>query len=251
MSDCKSVKIPIDINTKLKSTSEESNTLNGISYQEIIGCLLYISHITRPDISFVINLLSQYNQKPEMAHWILLKRVMRYLKGTEDNRLSYKQNAEETMTPGFCDTDWAGSEDHRRSCTGYIFLFQGGAISWSSKRQPTVVLSTTEAEYMSLSSCVQESMWLKQLQETFWPLLKNEAMIIYSDNQSSIKLSKSDGYHSRTKHIDVRHHYVRDKTVEGAIDVQYIQTDLMVADALTKATSHAKLAYCASTIGLI
>lgn len=251
MSDCKSVKIPMDVNTKLKSISEETDTLKGIPYQEIIGCLLYISQITRPDISFVINLLSKYNQKPEMSHWLALKRVMRYLKGTEEYRLSYKQNSEENMTHGYCDADWASSEDDRRSCTGYIFLFQGGAISWNSKRQPTVALSTTEAEYMSLSSCVQEAMWLKQLQETFWPLLKNEAMIVYSDNQSSIKLSESDGYHSRTKHIDVRHHYVRDKVVEGAIDVQYIQTDLMTADALTKATPHAKLAYCTSKMGLI
>ena len=251
MSDCKSVKTPIDSSTKFKEIFEKSDILNGIPYQEIIGCLLYISQITRPDISFVINMLSKYNNKPEMSHWLALKRVMRYLKGTDDYRLSYKQNLKENMTHGFCDADWASSEDDRRSCTGYIFLFQGGAISWNSKRQPTVALSTTEAEYMSLSSCVQEAMWLKQLQEVFWPLLKNEAMIIYSDNQSSIKLSGSDAYHPRTKHIDVRHHFVRDKIVQGIIHVLYIQTDVMVADALTKATPLTKLAYCASRMGLI
>lgn len=251
MSDCKSVKIPMDPNTKCKETSEESNILKGFPYQEIIGCLLYISQITRPDISFVINMLSKYNSKPEMSHWIALKRVMRYLKGTEELRLCYKQNSKENMTHGFCDADWASSEEDRRSCTGYTFLFQGGAISWNSKRQPTVALSTTEAEYMSLSSCVQEAMWLKQLQETFWPVLKNEPMIIYSDNQSSIKLSGSDAYHSRTKHIDVRHHFVRNKVTEGAIDVQYIQTDVMVADALTKATPYPKLEYCSTKMGLI
>lgn len=185
-----------------------------------------------------------------MRHWVALKRVMRYLKGHQDYRLSYTQNMEETMTHGYCDADWASLEDDRRSCTGYTFLFQVGTISWNSKRQPTVALSTTEAEYMSLSSCVQEALWLKQFQETFWPHLKNEAMIIYSDNQSSIKPSGTDGYHSWTQHIDVKHHFVRYKVLGGAFDVCYLQTDVMVADALTKATSHSKLAYCSSKMGL-
>lgn len=240
MSDCKSVKTPIDVNTKFKEKSEESCVLNQIPYQEIIGCLLYISQITRPDICFVINMLSKHNNKPEMSHWRALKRVMRY-----------KQNLEKNMTCGFCDADWASSEDDWRSYSGYTLLFQGGTISWSSKRQPTVLLSTTEAEYMSLSSCVQEAMWLKQLQESFCSLLKSEPMIIYSDNQSCIKLSGSDGFHPRTKHIDVRHHFIRDKVIGWAIDVKYIQTDMMVADALTKATSYSKLAYCASKMRLI
>ncbi|XP_041975764.1 secreted RxLR effector protein 161-like [Aricia agestis] len=196
-------------------------------------------------------MLSKYNNKPETSHWLALKRVMRYLKGTEDCKMTFKQDLDENMTHGFCDADWASSEDDRRSCTGYSFMFQGGTISWNSKRQPTVALSTTEAEYMSLSSCVQEAMWLKQLQECFWPELKHQAMIIYSDNQSSIKLSGTDGYHSRTKHIDVRHHFVRDKVMEGHIDVQYVQTDMMVADALTKATPYRKLRYCASKMGLM
>lgn len=252
MSDCKTVKTPMDVNTKFneKENFVEGTILTNVPYQEIIGCLLYISQVTRPDISFVINMLSKYNSKPEMQHWLALKRVMRYLKGTQDYRLSYKQMPEETQIHGYCDADWASSSDDRRSCTGYTFLFQGGTISWNSRRQPTVALSTTEAEYMSLSSCVQEALWLKQLQESFWPHLKNEAMIIYSDNQSSIKLSGSDGYHSRTKHIDVRHHFVRDKVHGGVIEVRYIQTDVMVADALTKATTHSKLAYCSSKMGL-
>lgn len=250
MSDCKTVNTPIDMNTKVQSKSEENKILNDIPYQEIIGCLLYVSHITRPDICYVINMLSKYNNNPDMRHWTALKRVMRYLKGTLDYKLSYKKNLEETMTHGYCDADWASAEDDRRSCTGYTFLFQGGTISWNSRRQPTVALSTTEAEYMSLSACVQEAMWLKQFQESFWPQLKNEALVIYSDNQSSINLSGSDGYHPRTKHIDVRHHYVRKKVLEGAIEVRYVQTDKMIADALTKATSHTKLAFCSSRMGL-
>lgn len=166
---------------------------------------------------------------------------MRYLKGTQDYRLSFKQNLEETITHGYCDADWASSEDDRRSCTGYTFLFQAGTISWNSRRQNTVALSTTEVE-LSLTSCVQEALWLKHGMAL--------AMIIYSDNQSCIKLSGCDSYHSRTKHIDVRHHFVRDKVLGGVIDVRFIQTDVMVVDALTKANSHYKLAFCSSNMGL-
>lgn len=95
-----------------------------------------------------------------------------------------------------------------------------------------------------------KKLWLKQFQESFWPQLKNKALVIYSDNQSSINLSGSDGYHPRTKHIDVRHHYVHKKVLEGAIEVRYVQTDKMIADALTKPTSQTKLAFCSSRMGL-
>ncbi|GBP91603.1 Copia protein [Eumeta japonica] len=185
-----------------------------------------------------------------MQHWIVFKRVMRYLKGTQDYRLSYKQTSEETMAYGYCDADWASSENDQRSCTGYAFLFQGGKISWNSRRQPTVALSTTEAEYMSLPPCVQEALWLKQFQECFWQHMKNKSIIIYSDNQSSIKLSGTVGYHSRTKHIDVRRHFIRDKVLGERIEVRYVQTDMMVTDALTKVTTYSKLAYCSSKMGL-
>lgn len=250
MSDCKPVKSPMDANEKLKSTNENTNILHGVPYQELIGCLLYISQGTRPDISYVVNLLSKYNNRPEMQHWNALKRVLRYLKGSQDYRLTFKNVPDENMTHGYCDADWASSEDDRRSCTGYVFTFQGGSISWNSRRQPTVALSTTEAEYMSLTSCIQEGLWLKQFQEELWPCLKTEPLVIYCDNQSCIKLSGTDGYHSRTKHIDVRHHFIRDKISAGLIEVRYIQTGEMVADALTKPTTHSKLEYCSARMGI-
>lgn len=250
MSDCKPVKTPIDPQTKLCSTGEDEAILKNIPYQEIIGCLLYLSQGTRPDINYVVNYLSRYNNKPEMTHWVSLKRVLRYLKGTENLCLTYVQDKEEEIVHAYCDADWANSEDDRRSCTGYTFIFQGGSICWNSKRQPTVALSTTEAEYMSLSACTQEAVWLKQLQEQFWPNLKKQAIIVYCDNQSCIKLSGSDGYHCRTKHIDVRHHFLREKIHHNKIKVRHVNTEEMVADMLTKPTPRAKLQYLSRKMGL-
>lgn len=257
MADCKPVMTPMDVNLKFKEKSEETTEteeekefLKRVPYQEIIGCLLYISQGTRPDICYVVNKLSKYNNKFEKQHWLALKRVLRYLKGTLNYKLSYKQSDSEELCHAYCDADWASSEDDRRSCTGYVFVFQGGSISWNSRRQPTVALSTTEAEYMSLASCVQEALWLKQMQEEFWPHLKKEALGVYCDNQSCIKLSGTDGFLSRTKHIDVRHHFIRDKVLGGTVDVRYVQSAAMVADVLTKATPLPKLQYCSTKMGL-
>lgn len=250
MSNCKTVKTPIDPKTKFV-VNENVNSISDVyPYQEIVGCLLYLSQGTRPDISYAVNTLSRFNANPEMQHWVTLKRIFRYLKFTQDYMLTYKKDSKEASLYGYCDADWAGDEGDRRSCTGYVFIHQGGAISWNSRRQPTIALSTTEAEYMSLSSCTQEAMWLKQMQEEFWPHLSDTPVKIMCDNQSAIKLASAESYRSRSKHIDIRHHFVRDKLQSKKIVVEYIQTNDMVADALTKGTPQTKLEYCSSKMGL-
>lgn len=250
MSNCKSVKTPMDPKTKLTMSEKENSISHLIPYQEIVGSLLYLSQGTRPDISYAINTLSKFNSRPEMQHWVALKRVLRYLKYTENYVLTYKSNSDEKTIHGYCDADWASNDDDRRSCTGYVFIFQGGAISWNSHRQQTVALSTTEAEYMSLSSGAQEAMWLKQMQEEFWPHLVSTPITILCDNQSAIKLAGTENYHSRSKHIDIRHHFVRDKVLSNQIVVKYIQSSEMVADALTKGTPQLMLDYCSTEMGL-
>lgn len=250
MSNCKSVKTPIDPKTKLTSSEKENSISDIVPYQEIVGSLLYLSQGTRPDIAYAVNTLSRFNAKPEMQHWVALKRVLRYLKHTENYALMYKQNKKESLIHGYCDADWASNEDDRRSCTGYVFIFQGGAISWNSRRQQTVALSTTEAEYMSLSSGTQEAMWLKQMQDDFWPHLASIPLTMLCDNQSTIKLAGTENYHSRSKHIDIRHHFVRDKVLSNKLVVKYVQSSEMVADALTKGTPQLTLDYCSSKMGL-
>lgn len=153
------------------------------------------------------------------------------LKGTKDLELFFRRTNSDLI--GYSDSDWASCSEDRRSCTGYVFKHQDGAISWSSKRQHTVALSTTEAEYMALSAAAQEALWLKQLQQELQPT-KTGPITLFCDNTSAIKLTGTNSYSARSKHIDVRHHYVREKVACGDIYVEHVGTDSMTADCLTK-----------------
>lgn len=205
MSECKAVKTPIEPAIKF---SQDAKPDNKYPYRQVIGCLLYIAQATRPDISFAVNALSRYNAEPKTEHVTAVKRLLRYLQGTKDLRLSYTKNGESNIT-GYCDADWAADVVDRKSCTGYIFMLQGGAISWSSRKQQTVALSTAEAEYMAMSSATQEALWLRQLSAELGQCL-NEPLIIFSDNQSAIKLSLNDCYLPRSRHIDIRYHFLKE-----------------------------------------
>ena len=149
---------------------------------------------------------------------------------------------------GYCDSDWGSSidpEGARRSTTGYCFNLNkiGGSISWKSSRQPIVALSSTEAEYMGLSAATQEALYLKQLLNDIDPQFKIP-IVVYEDNQGAIALIENPVHHQRTKHIDIRYHFIREQVINDCIDVEYLQTDLMVADYLTKPVGRIKLEYC-------
>lgn len=254
MVDCNPVDTPMDPNQKLsKSMSPQSPSereeMSRIPYQELIGGLLYIAQGTRPDITFAVNTLSMYNNDPGKAHWTAAKRVLRYLKGTIDTKLAYS-NDDRNNFLAFCDADWASNIDDRRSCSGYVFMYQGGAISWCSKRQPTIALSTTEAEYMALSSTVQESSWLNQFICQFNLGGQSQSIRIFCDNTSALDLAKSTGYSARTKHIDVRHHFLREHIETGQINLVHIPTVEMVADVLTKPLNSKKHRFCSEGMGL-
>lgn len=249
MDKCKPMWTPADPNVKLKKAEGQQEILKNIPYQEIIGCLLYLSQGTRPDITYIVNSLSRYNSQPTSEHWAALKRVLRYLKATMDMKLVYKRNVDERIS-GYCDSDWANDTEDRRSCTGYIFLFQGAAISWNSKKQQTIALSTSEAEYMALASAIQEALWLKQLADEFQPEFKGTPLTLYCDNQSAISLSGNAVYHARSKHIDVRYHFVREKIAAKEILVQYRCTGEMVADILTKGLPRPKHDNFTASMGL-
>lgn len=189
---------------------------------------------TRPDIAYAVSLVSRYSANPTPAHWNAVVRIFRYLRGTVHYELVYKGSLEDLT--GYTDSDWAG-DSTRRSTSGYLFNMGSGAISWSSKRQATVALSTCEAEYIGQTQATKEAIWLKKLLNQL--LRPNDsdpkATVIFGDNQGAIALAKNAQFHARTKHIDIAHHFVREKVNDGTVDIRYVPTDKQLADGLTKA----------------
>lgn len=246
MSDCKPVKTPFEVGMKFHKNEKEER-FDG-PYQQAIGCLLYVAQVTRPDICFAVNTLSRFNKNPSTEHWSAVKRIFRYLQGTKDMKLIYTKDGNEEIR-GYCDADWASDVRDRKSCTGYLFLLQGGAISWRSHKQQTVALSTAEAEYMAMSSAAQEALWLQQLHGELGQQLKNP-LIIFSDNQSAIKLTTNDCYLPRSKHIDIRYHFLKSHVNNLKIKFLYVKGEEMIADNLTKGTTSDKHLYCATKMGL-
>lgn len=250
MTDCKSAPTPSDVNQKLSVAmcTEENSLVGKVPYQELIGSLLYLSGATRPDIAFAVNDLSRFNDKHSEPHWKALKRILRYLKGTIDSKIKYKRSEENDMT-AYSDADWGADVDKRRSCTGYVVKMSNGAVSWCSQRQSIVALSTTEAEYIALSSAVREVIWLQQLAKECDDG-KQGIVVTYCDNQSAINLGESEAYRPRTKHIDIRFHHLREKVEKRIIQLEYVATNEMVADSLTKPVSKEKTEYCRSGMGI-
>ncbi|GAX79480.1 hypothetical protein CEUSTIGMA_g6921.t1 [Chlamydomonas eustigma] len=150
---------------------------------------------------------------------------------------------------GYCDADYAGDMDTRRSTTGYVFSMHGGAISWSSRLQPTVAMSSCEAEYMSAASAVKEALWLRKLAADL--NLELKTLNMYCDNQGSIKLLRHPIASARSKHIDVMHHFVRERVARGEVQFEYCSTERMVADIFTKALPVTKLEFCRQELGLM
>jgi hypothetical protein len=167
------------------------------------------------------------------AHHKAARHLLQYLKATCTQGLSYGLDTSPLSLTGYSDSDWGAHLDTRRSTSGYIFFLAGGPVSWKSKLQPTVALSSTEAEYMALTLAAQEAISLRALFATLSGI--DDPVRLFGDNKSSIALSSNPTSHQATKHIDIKHHFVREKVTHGDILLDYIPTNLMVADALTKA----------------
>lgn len=234
--------------TQEPRTEGEKEKMRKIPYQEAIGSLLFAAQITRPDIAFAVSSLSRFNNNPGMPHWAGVKRVLRYLRGTSSYKLKF-DGSKIGPIYGYCDADWASDPDERRSVTGYIFIKCDAPISWCTKRQPTVALSTTEAEYMSMSSAAQEALWLRGLSEEIEQHSKSPTEI-FCDNQGARNLALNGAYQARTKHIDVRHHFMREKVHAKLLAFTYVPTKKMIADSLTKALDVNKFSECIKYQGI-
>ena len=204
-------------------------------YRSLVDNLLYMSVVSRPDISFIVSSLSQFLSNPGKDHWIAAKRVLRSLKGSSDLGLMFcKSNSFEVF--GFTDSDWGSNLDDRRSVSGFCFSMnlKSGPISWNSRKQPTVALSSAEAEYFAMSTACQELVFLRSLLSDL-ELLTVGSSRLFGDNRSAIAMAENPTGHRRTKHIDIRHHFLRDLVASGEIQFVHVPTDDNVADLFTKA----------------
>ena len=239
MSACKPRSTPCEQKPGDFDNKEE---VNPDRYREIIGSLLYLALGTRPDIAWVVSKLSQCLDDPKGEDFVTAKHVLRYLKGTISYKLTYRKSIEEPLSLlAYSDSDWANSEDGRGT-TGYCFSLgkHGALVSWKTTKQPTVALSSCEAEYMGLGATTQEALYLMQFlngidKERF------KCTSIMEDNQGAIALSKNPVQRQRSKHIDIRYHFIRSVLEQGKINLKYCPTEDMVTDVFIKPPTKFKL----------
>ena len=244
MSDCKPRSTPCEAKPDAyedSSDDEEVIVEETRKYREIIGSLVYAMSCTRPDLAWVVTKLSQHLAKPSASDWVIVKHVLRYIKSTVEHTLYYSKSKNGLEIEGFSDSDWASSSD-RRSTSGYYFRLNedGGSVSWKSRKQPTVALSSCEAEYMALVAAAQESIFLRMLTKDFG-LITTNPIRIHGDNQGSLSLVKNPVNHQKSKHIDIKYHFIREKQANGDIEVLYVKSADNVADLLTKPANKLKL----------
>ena len=254
MSTCKPIDTPVERNTSLSKSmvpknDEERGRMARVPYSSAVGSLMYAMLCTRPDICYAVGLVSRFQSNPGVAHWQAVKRILRYLKGTSDYVLCYQ--GKDLQLIGYSDADWGGDPDERKSTSGYAFLLGGGAISWCSKKQSCIALSTMEAEYIACSAAVQEGVWLKRFIERLgvFAVPKGPATI-YSDSTAAIAYSKDPKYHSKAKHIEMRYHYVRDMVAQKEVILVHVSTSKMLADPLTKPIARDQFSAHVKMLGL-
>lgn len=230
MTDCHLVATPMDKNSKLHIP--EKMDLHE-DYAKMIGSLMYAALGTRPDIAFTVQHLSKFTNNHDKSHRTAVKRVFRYLKGTRDVGIIFKRNPEGLNFRMFVDADFANLPD-AKSVSGYASLIGGGCATWSAKKQPIVALSTTEAEYIALTHGGKQLTWLRKLLFDLGEDVSQE-IPLYCDNLGAITISKDNSYHARTKHINIRYHYIRGLIASHEVDLTHVTSEDNAADIFTKA----------------
>ncbi|KAH9752684.1 hypothetical protein KPL71_014795 [Citrus sinensis] len=254
MLNCKPVSTPMAAHFRLSSqqcpsTESEQTEMLKTPYANSVGCLMYAMVLTRPDLSYAVSLVSRFMSNPGKEHWRAVKWILRYLKGITRYGLLYGgERANYNLVEGSVDSDYAGDLDNRRSLTGFLFTLNNCTISWKASLQSVVALSTTEAEYTAAVEAFKEAIWLRGMinelgyQQTSIPIL--------CDSQSAISLSKNQVHHEKTKHIDIKLHFIRLEVSKGTVKLVKVHTTNNVADMLTKPVPMAKFEHCLDLAGI-
>lgn len=230
MQGCKPVSVLMTPETKMQ-VFLKSEEANATVFRSLIGKLLHLTN-SRTDIMFVVNLLSTFMSKPTRIQFTIAKCILRYLAGTLDYGIQYDRGAN-CVLEGFSDSDWSGDLNDRKSTSGYVFSLRTRAVCWSSKKQKVVALSTTETEYMSLCLACCHGIWMRGILIDCG-MQYDVPITMWCDSKSSIDIAKNPTLHGRTKHFDIKFHFIRDLVAKKEVNLNFYRTDEQVADGLTK-----------------
>lgn len=231
MEECKPVATPMECRLKLKRGMETERTTQ--PYRELIGCLAYVAQSSRPDLCAAVNLLSQYQSCPTNEHWGYVKRILRYVKGTLDIGLEFRGGERVEALVAYSDADWGNDENDRRSISGSVLRVFGGTVMWLTRKQQTVALSSTEAEFVALCTAACEGIWLRRLLSDLGVTVEG-AVTYYEDNQSCIRVAEEPKDSRRLKHVDIKYDFIRELVQDGRIAISYMPTEKQLADIMTK-----------------
>lgn len=230
MEDCNPVRNPMVPGQKLTKRGAGA-AVDSTEFKQLVGSLRYLT-ATRPDLMFSVNLVSRYMEEPTEQHMLAAKRILRYVQGTTSLGIRYSRGGEPILL-GYVDSDYARDADDKKSTSGYAFMLGKGAVSWASKKQPIVTLSTTEAEFVAAAYGACQAVWQRNILEEIG-FIQREETVLFCDNSSTIKLSKNPVLHGRSKHIHVRYHFLRELVNEGVIKLEYCSTAEQISDIMTK-----------------
>jgi hypothetical protein len=235
MTNCKPATTPLPSDFRpVAATDGEFEQARHLDFPVLAGSILYAATISRPDLSFAASVLCRYISKWSEAHYKAAKHCLRYIRGTTDLCLMFDATGSNRVAMGYADSDWGGCLDTRRSTTGYVFETYGGVVSWKSRRQPSVALSTTQAEVLAVTDAARQAEWLRQLLDDLGVGLGEKPMPIMNDNSGAVLLSNHPHNHGANKHFDIRTNYLREKTHGNAIKIEHIGTTDNKADGFTK-----------------
>ena len=230
------------------ATEAERRAMANTPYREAIGSLMYLMLSTRPDLAAAVQFVSRCSFDPGPQHWEAVKNIFRYVQRTKSLKLTFRRHGAIRLTC-YSDSDWESCVDTRRSVSAYVFLLGGAAVSWSSRKQRSVSLSSCEAEYVAACEATREAVWEMALLEELG--YKNlEVPVVYMDSQSAMQLISNPVFHDKSKHIQGKMHYIREVAEEGGVTFVKVHTSENLADSLTKAVNASKTASCRAGMGL-
>jgi hypothetical protein len=263
MGDCRAAATPMEERIKLSKQSV-AKKVDATRYRSIVGGLRWLTH-TRPDIAFAVGYVSRFMEDPREDHWAAVKRLLRYIQGSLDLGVVFPKHGDLRLKvfseapprakggePGltvFSDADMAGDVDGRKSTSGVFVFLRAAPVAWQSLKQKTVALSTCEAEYVAAATAACQAVWLRRLlKELTGKESQPPALLV--DNQPAIALAKNPVLHDRSKHIDVKFHFLRDCVDGGQITIEFVDTGRQLADILTKSLGRLRFVELRKMIGM-